>query len=204
MRLKSLPLLCLPILLVALVGCPTSGKDDDDSADTAGGGSGGSGSGSGGGTADLDDEICDDPPEPATADSACISGTLECGSTVIGTTEGGTTNLTGADYASFWACAVVGTSSYQGPERHYEFQHPGTGTVTITLDTPCEDLDLFAMRWESASCMQSGLSILECEGDVSSGGGSFEIWNNEPGRYVVVVEGANGEEAPFEIGARCP
>ena len=185
------------LLLVPLVGCfeVNDGKGGDDSA---------TGDGDGDPDSNLDDEDCEDPPAPREYDSACITDELVCGDSVIGTTMDGTNNLTGADYASFWACAVVGTSSYAGPERMYEFVHPGTGTVTISLASPCANLDLFAMRWEAHSCMQTGLSILECEADISSGGGSFEIWNNEPSRYVIVVEGANGEEAPFEVSARCP
>jgi hypothetical protein len=87
----------------------------------------------------------------------------------------------------------------------YEFFHPGTGDVTITLDSPCDELDLFAAYWTfDDSCLRSGVSLFECEGDIDSGGGSFTIWNNEPSRYVVVVEGPEGQEAPFSLSATCP
>ena len=87
----------------------------------------------------------------------------------------------------------------------HAFEHPGTGYVDIILDSPCEDLDIFAMRWsDDESCVQSGVSIGECEGDAGSGGGEITIYNSEPARYVIVVEGENGEEAPYRLSIDCP
>jgi hypothetical protein len=210
--------------LLVLSACIDSGKGKDDSGDSAsgsggsdggsgggsdGGGSDGGGSdggGSDGGGGDLD---CEAPPEPEDYDSGCVTQTLSCGDTVVSTTEGGSTSLDGSQYSSFWACAVVGTESYQGPERMFEFYHPGTGNVTFTLETPCDDLDLFAMRWEeSSSCPREGVSVLECDGEI--GGGSSHdvvVWNNESGegwRYLIIVEGPAGEEAPFSLSVDCP
>ena len=45
---------------------------------------------------------------------------------------------------------------------------------------------------------------VECEGDAGSGGGSVEVYNSSPARYVIVVEGENGEEAPYGLGIDCP
>ena len=106
-------------------------------------------------------------------------------------------------YASFWACAVVGRDSYTGNEQHFFFEHPGTGYVRIGLDSPCEDLDLFVIRWDGNSCLHPELSIVECEGQVSSGGGWLYIWNNAPAGYVVVVDGPNGENGPYGVTLNC-
>jgi hypothetical protein len=87
----------------------------------------------------------------------------------------------------------------------HAFEHPGTGTIQVNLDSPCEDLDLFVIRWASEdSCVRSGVSVGECEGDAGSGGGSVEIYNSSPARYVIVVEGENGEEAPYGLSIDCP
>lgn len=112
--------------------------------------------------------------------------------------------LDGSEYASFWACAVVGSQDYSGSEQHFSFTHPGTGDVTIGLDSPCEDLDLFVIRWDGGSCVREGLSIIECDGAVGSGGGSVTIWNNEPSGYVIVVDGPKGEEGPYAVSLTCP
>jgi len=138
----------------------------------------------------------------ARRDPRSNTDSLGCEQSIVSTTEGGSTVLSGADYASFWACAVVGTSEYQGSERMFELDHPGDGWIQIDLDTPCTDLDIFAMRWESNSCVQSGISILECEGGIG-GDNSVRMWNNEPARYVVVVEGPSGQEEPFGLSMTC-
>jgi hypothetical protein len=59
------------------------------------------------------------------------------------------------------------------------------------------------MRWESNTCLSDGVSIVECEADTSTGGGSVSVWNPEPVRYVVVVEGRSGQQQPFRLSARC-
>jgi hypothetical protein len=124
---------------------------------------------------------------------------------VVATTEGGTSVVSGADYASSWACAVVGAESYSGVERMHSFEHPGTGYVEVSLDSPCEHLDLFIMRWtDDESCVRSGVSILECEANVDADGGAVSVYNTTPARYVIVVEGADGEEAPYGLSVTCP
>lgn len=210
------PRLALGLLAALLVvpGCIELESEKDEDTGGSGSGSGGSGGGSGsdgsggagvgggsGGDTDLDG-ICDDPPSPTPYDGACITASLGCEESLVSTTEGGSQLLSGADYASFWACEVVGTSDYVGPERMFEIDHPGDGWIQIDLSTPCNDLDIFAMRWESASCVQSGLSILECEGGIRNDN-SVRIWNNEPARYVVVVEGPGGQEEPFGLSMTC-
>lgn len=120
------------------------------------------------------------------------------------TTQGGLSTVSGADYAGSWACAVVGSSGYQGPERMFAVEHPGTGNVQITLESPCEDLDLFAAYWlDDEACLRSGVSVSECEGDVGSGENQITIWNNRSARYVAIVEGEAGEEAPFRLRVDC-
>ncbi len=193
--------LLIPLALVLAGGCfdKDGGQDDDD-----GGGDGGSGDagGSDSGDPQLD---CDDGPAPAAIQGPdCVTATLSCGQTILGTTEGGTDVMDGDAYQS-WYCAVVGPSEYAGAERVYAFQHPGGGNATVYLSSPCDDLDLFAIHWEDDDiCPIADYSIQECEGDIGSGSHSFVIWNDTPRRYLVVVEGPQGEEAPFELSVVCP
>jgi hypothetical protein len=52
--------------------------------------------------------------------------------------------------------------------------------------------------------VQSGVALSECEAGVTSGDDSTSVWNNEPARYIIVVEGPEGEEAPFQLSISCP
>ena len=219
--MRRIALAFIPLSLALMAGgtgCVVNLDKGSDTADGSGSGSGsgrGSGSGSGSGSsgepggsetpnwADLDID-CDAPVDDLTWDSStCIANELECGDSIVATNVGGPSTLDGGAYASFWACAVVGTDSYTGSEQHFYFTHPGTGYIRIGLDSPCEDLDLFAVRFDGGSCLQEGISIVECDGQVSSGGGWFYIWNNEPAGYVIVVDGANGETGPYGVTVNC-
>jgi hypothetical protein len=132
----------------------------------------------------------------------CVTREISCGESFEATIEGGTSVMTGDAYQS-WYCEVVGSSSYAGTERVYEFYHPGTGNATISLDSPCANLDLFAAYWTSDSCPTAENSILECEGSIDSGDDSITIWNNEERRYLVVVDGPYGDEEAFGLSVSC-
>jgi hypothetical protein len=204
----------LTLLTMAGSGCIiTTDKPNDTSGGNSGSGSGGSsGSGSGSGGdggsntpnwADLGID-CDASVDNLSWDpNTCQAAQLSCGDSIIATNVGAPTNLDGSVYASFWACAVVNTEAYAGGEQHFFFEHPGTGYIRIGLDSPCEDLDIFAMRWDGNSCLQEGLSIVECDGEVSSGGGWFYIWNNQPSGYVIVVDGPSGQTGPYGVTLNC-
>jgi len=171
-----------------------------DNGDSSGGGSDDAKSGD----AKMANVDCDNVPDPPEwSSSTCIAETLSCGDTVRAVNTGGPSQLQGSEYASFWACEVVGDQSYSGSEQHFFFTHPGNGDVRVGLDSPCEDLDLFVMRWDGNICLQPGHSVLECEGAVGSRGGTINIWNNAAVGYVIVVDGPHGEEGPYAVTLDC-
>lgn len=179
------------------------GADDGGAGGDGGGGAGGDGGGGdGGGTGGSID--CDDPPAGSTKEGpACVTSTLSCGESLIDNTEGGGSEWNGDAYQG-WYCLIATGSDYNGPERVYAFDHPGTGNATVSLSSPCADLDLVAVRWaDEASCPLAEYSVLECEGDDGGGTNSFTIWNNEPARYLVVVDGDNSAGAPFQLSVSC-
>ncbi|RME28717.1 MAG: hypothetical protein D6798_01755, partial [Deltaproteobacteria bacterium] len=165
-------------------------------------GGGDAGASQDGGVEDLD---CDHPPEPDdVAGPDCLTDTISCNQTIVATTEGGSDAIDGAGYGS-WFCSPVDSGVYQGAERVYAWEHPGNGNATVSLYTPCDDLDLFAIYWEDeTSCPSAEYSIGECEGETGSDSHhEFVIWNNEPRRYLIVVEGPDGEQAPFRLTVTC-
>ncbi len=201
----------LPLaLLVALGGCEdifkggddgdTGGSDTHTDTDTDTDTDGDGGSGDGGSSGDID---CDDPPAAvAVGGPDCVTDTVDCSSDFASTTKGGSSAMKGEDYVS-WYCEVVSDDSYSGSERVYSFLHPGTGWATFSLEAPCEELDLFVVRWGDDSCPTSAYSILECEGSKDSGDDTVEVWNNEEAEYLVVVDGPEGDETPFGLSISC-
>ncbi len=151
------------------------------------------------------DTDCDDPPVgSAPGGPACVSDTLACNSSITDTTNGGNTDLLGGAYQS-WFCTIATDSDYQGPERVFEFEHPGTGTVNFALSAPCESLDMIVVRWEDeADCPADGYSVRECEDAVSGSPREASVWHNEPSRYLVIIDGDQSSGAPFTLTATCP
>ena len=87
----------------------------------------------------LPSEACDESIVPGDiVGPDCLSGTLACGETVTNTTEGGEPSLHGGDYQS-WYCMTSEDTDWTGNERMYEFLHPGTGSITVSLSSPCGD-----------------------------------------------------------------
>lgn len=195
-RPGALLLLGVPL---GLPGCADVFKDSGElSSEEAASEGGGSGGGGGGSSTDVE---CD--ASYVDFDAACPAGELVCGGERYGNNAGADITLDGRHYASAWACAVVGAESYRGPEQVFSFTHPGTGDVVVQLDSPCVDLDLFVARWDSG-CLAPGNAVVECEGVVASGGGRVTIWNNEPARYVVIVDGPAEQVGNFGLSLRCP
>ncbi len=207
--------LSLGVLVVGVSGCENLNDKDSGGESTGGTGSSDGGSGSGGdggggseggngqgsGSSDVE---CDEEVEPLSYDDGtCIAATLACGDTITGINTGGPSKVDGSDYSSIWACEVTGTQSYTGPEMHYDFQHPGDGEVFIYLDSPCANMDIFVMQHDGG-CVNSGSNIFECEADISSKGGSIRVWNNEPRRYVIIIEGPADENEPYKVSLECP
>ena len=194
------PIGCVYALLAAQCGCADVFKDSGES-DTAVGGGGGGASGGADGAGRPTTVDCDAAVEPPTG--TCPSTTLACGDSLVSSNADAETTLDGRHYSSAWACAVVGDQSYRGPEQVIEFTHPGTGDVTVRLDSPCADLDLFVARWEDG-CLSPGNAVVECEGVVQRGGGSVTIWNNERARYLIIVDGPADQQANFGLSLQCP
>lgn len=151
------------------------------------------------GSGALGSEACDESIVPGDiVGPDCLSGTLACGETVTNTTEGGEPSLHGGDYQS-WYCMTSEDTDWTGNERMYEFLHPGTGSITVSLSSPCGDLQLIAMAWsDEESCPYPGVAVLECEADSAS----LEIWNNSQTRYVLIIDGESDQ--PFSLGVTCP
>ncbi|MCB9778840.1 MAG: hypothetical protein H6742_09775 [Alphaproteobacteria bacterium] len=166
--------------------------DTDADADTDGG---------------IGDELCDRTLTTGGPRDDCVTYELTCDAPVIDTIEGGRADF-GAEAYQNWYCGWASGDPWAGPERVYTFEHPGTGEVEITLESPCVDLDLIALRWapwaEEEECPITETLISECEMDDSRDGGSVTLWSNEPVTYLVIVDSVDDERDNFALVATCP
>lgn len=204
-------------LVLFLATLPATGcfetKDDDTGGSSGEGGDGGADGGADGGDGTGSDGTsgggidCDREPSTSAPDGACVTAELSCGDSRVFDMEGaGASRLDAADYSSGgWACWPVDLGTYTGGERFFRFDHPGNpdapAMATITLESPCADLSLFAFWWESDSCPSGSASPYECEASIGSG--SVQIWNNEPRSYLIGIEGEDAPSGPFRVRIDC-
>jgi hypothetical protein len=188
--------------LAALVAC--KGDDGDGLFDRdSGGGIFGGDNGGGGGEVDPpdcdDDQLSTDPP----GGPDCVTGTISCGDSIEGTTEGGSNQIEGEVYEDSYC--FVPFEDYDGPERAYELELPEYTIATIYYSFPCQDMAIAAFRWSSEECPTlGGETTFVCEGDGLGRSGSVEIsYELEDKRFLVVVDAPEGTEAPFALRVEC-
>jgi len=143
------------------------------------------------------------------AEECVTEPALKCGETRVESTVEGTVAFDGEGYVS-WYCATSASlrGDYSARERAFAFTHPGTGDATITLHSPCADLDLITVRaemWSSdRECPTADHTLTECEfSDETSDDDSVNIWQNSESTYLIIVDGSNPAEAPFELTVEC-
>lgn len=153
---------------------------------------------------------CAQNVSPPTGIDECVDATLRCGDSIVGTTRGAASRW-GEDAYVNWYCFPLPDGDYAGGEVVYDFQHPGDKDVTITLESPCEELDLIALRWafwdNDGECPseQSTLAA-DCEADDSRGDGVVElpeIPDGTPYHYLVAVEGPEPVDSLYRITVDC-
>ncbi len=185
----------------------TTDSGADDGGGTGSGSGGGSGSGSGSGEAARVD--CTPGAVPVTGNiDGCVSDTLTCGDSVVATTMGGNSVMDDRDYLA-WFCTPFPEGEYAGAERTYNVTVPAGQSATFTLESPCAELDIFALRWElwmnNELCPEYGNSVIECEADDSRDGGSITVYA-DPTRetnYLVIIDGRQGEQEAFALDITC-
>ncbi len=145
----------------------------------------------------CDAEVSKDPP------GSCVTGKLWCGATVEGTTEGGQSNWDGEFYNDKF-CLPGG--DYTASERVYTLDVPEYTSAVVELQSDCVDLDLLALgfTWSSGKCPGMQHNIPNCDGDDGSGGGSLELQSfQNPGSYMIAVDGKDGATGTFRLTVRC-
>lgn len=187
-------------LLVACTGWfGDSGKnkdgDNDDTATSATDDSQG-----GGGF--CDQRLSDAPP----GGPECVTDTIRCGDRVTGRTGGGSTDLDESLYDQ-WFCGYPYPSDYSGPERVYVLDLQGSNSVEVSLDSPCDEVDLLAIHWADDGCPYDGVSIGECEDGWEDGDDHLTLFTDRSYRFLLVVEpratSGRASDTNFRLSVDC-
>jgi hypothetical protein len=153
------------------------------------------------------DVDCDESLTPdGTANECLADREVECGMNFLATTEGGTSIVSAKGYGE-WYCEWDFNGDYEGPERILEFDHPGGGSVTFHLYSPCGALGLAVIYYlDDESCLADDQLLSQCDWDETSGGDATVTVNDpQPHRYLVVVDTPEGSEPlNYRLWVECP
>ncbi len=154
---------------------------------------------------------CNDMTDGGPLDkSGCFTATIECDTSIIGHTRGGTQLLDTRWYEKNY-CWPATEMKDGGDERLYHFRFPDEGKwrARVTLDSPCADLDVAIFNWDKPNQCPTGKEegLYECEMKRQKGtkrevveavtdGGRLRDW-------VIAVEGVKDEEGPFSLTVQC-
>jgi hypothetical protein len=150
---------------------------------------------------------CDDMQDggPLMGDSECLSGTITCGDVIIGNTRGGVKRYDTKFYEHSF-CTPGTTQHDGGDERVYllELTEPQVRAI-VYLDTPCANLDLAAVKYNSDYCPSDSSNIPQCEMYPKSGTTreKVDLYNNNPTKWYIIVEGQGNEEGSFALTVQC-
>lgn len=157
-------------------------------------------------TRDQCDDLADGGPVHG---PGCLTGEIACDQTVIGHTVGGVERFDTKFYEKKF-CWPATIDHDGGGERVYRLRMPpGEWRAWVTLHSPCADLDVAGIRWDSESCPDMGSNIHVCEMKPEKGSKSERIeltsqtFDGQEAIWYVVVEGKNDEEGPFSLHVQC-
>ncbi len=146
---------------------------------------------------------CDDSLAVPRA-SGCAIQSIACGETVEGSNEGQAGHFDDAFYRAKF-CTPRSADYESSPEAVYALTVPAEMQADVYLDTPCEDLDLFSIRWPHADrCPTSSTSTGECEGSTKEGQDTVRIVAvGRDEKHLVWADGKQGNIGNFRMRVEC-
>lgn len=159
--------------------------------------------------AKITEDQCDDLEDGGPVGGPdCFTARISCNETILGHTLGGVDRYGGPFYTSNHC--VPQTDAYDGgDERVYLLDLPdGRWTATATLETPCADLDLAAVRWhkDDESCPSRDATVTQCDmwPAPKKQPEKVTLVSQRRSRWVLVVEGkGDDEEGAFALTVTC-
>jgi hypothetical protein len=136
------------------------------------------------------------------------TGTITCGETVIGHTRGGV-KLFDTRFYEYHYCTPATTQHSGGDERVYRLQMPeGRLRAWVTLDTPCDDLDVAALKGKWKNPPSTSSVHAQCEMGVEDRTKRETLLPlvQEAGKnieWLIIVEGKGDAEGAFALTVQC-
>ncbi len=135
----------------------------------------------------------------------CVTDVIKCGQTVVGHTLGGVNRYNTRFYEANF-CTPATTQHDSGEERVYRIDVPaGDRTVLVTMDSPCADLDMAALKWNQDKCPTAKSMITQCEMWPKPMGAreTVRLVSQNATSWLIVVEGKGDEEGAFSLSVQC-
>ncbi len=135
----------------------------------------------------------------------CVTDTIKCGQTIVGHTVGGVNRYNTRFYEANF-CTPALTNHDGGDERVYRLVVPdGDRTALVTLDSPCADVDMAALRWSRDDCPAKNNTIHQCEMWPEPQGSREQVRlvSQKETTWLIVVEGKDEEEGAFSLSVQC-
>lgn len=151
---------------------------------------------------------CDDLTEGGPIrDDGFTTGEIHCDETIVGHTRGGV-KLFDTEFYETGFCTPATTQHDGGDERVYIFRSPpGKHRLYFTLDTPCDDLDVTAIRWNEGGYprLENARNLGDCEMKRQDGTERerIDVPTMDEWTWLVVVEGEGDSEGAFALTAQC-
>lgn len=155
--------------------------------------------------ADTDADFCElSLAEDAPAGPDCVTENVGCGDEIEATTAGGSSAFVGEDYTSWFCFTNVESHAYDGSERVYAIDLAETDIAHVTLESPCDDVDLAVVSWTPEdTCPTSAANLSTCEGGDREGGDSARLDGDIGARWLIIVEPKRGEDTNFRLRIEC-
>lgn len=150
---------------------------------------------------------CDDIEDGGpVAGPGCVTADVKCGDVIIGHTKGGVQRFDSRFYEKKF-CTPRTTNHDGGDERVYRLEMPeGEWRAFVWMDSPCADLDLFALKWTGEDCPTMSHNLPQCEeGTLLSmqDRERVELVHQGEATWFLIVEGQGEAEGPFALHVQC-
>jgi hypothetical protein len=155
-------------------------------------------------TEELDDSDVDCDARMKAPKAACAMQEIKCGDTVQGTNKGQGMHFGDAFYRAKF-CTPRSESYDESPDAVYALTVPANMLAEIRLASPCEDLDLFSVRWSNDTrCPSVSTNTGECEASTKTAGDKIRIVSvGRDEEHLVWVDGKRGSIGNFELRVDC-